>query len=167
MSNDHWNTPPEVLDPIRAFGPIALDPCDNATSVVQAAHVCVDGLAEEWTPAAHGEPGLTFVNPPYSDVTPWIAKAQTEAARGVEVVMLLPADTSTRWFHDVLVARASYHPDALLYYRRRIKFLGANGSPKFPSLLAYWGKDASAFREHFSPHGWVVRLKRRAARGRK
>jgi len=163
VSNDHWNTPPEVLDPIRAFSAIALDPCPNASSIVGADRVCEDGLAENWNEAA----GLVFVNPPYSDVTPWIRRAAGEAARGVEVAVLLPADTSTRWFHDDLVARDKHHADAILYYRRRIRFLGAKGSPKFPSLLAYFGRDAAAFRDHFSPHGWVVWLKRRARRGRK
>lgn len=167
MSNDDWNTPPEILDPIRAFGAIALDPCDNRASIVNAATVCVDGLLEDWRAVIGARPGLVFVNPPYSNVTPWIRKAASEAARGVPVVTLLPADTSTRWFHGDLVGRAGYHADAILYYRRRVKFLGANGSPKFPSLLAYWGADSARFRDHFSPHGWVVRIKRRARRGRK
>ena len=177
MSNDDWNTPPEILDPIRGFRAIALDPCANPTGVVAAACGIMppdDGLAERWgdhaacgiMPPDDGL-GLVFVNPPYSDVTPWIRKAAAEAARGVEIVMLLPADTSTRWFHGELVGRAAHHADAILYYRRRVKFLGANGSPKFPSLLAYWGADSARFRDHFSPHGWIVRLERRARRGRK
>lgn len=39
-----------------------------------------------------------WCNPPYSDVTPWIQKALEQKERGRLTVMLLPADTSVKWF---------------------------------------------------------------------
>lgn len=39
-----------------------------------------------------------WCNPPYSDIQPWVKKAITETKQGRKVVMLLPADTSVKWF---------------------------------------------------------------------
>lgn len=44
-----------------------------------------------------------FVNPPYSNKTPWIKKAIEEQRKGNVTVMLLPVDTSTNWFHDLIM----------------------------------------------------------------
>ncbi len=42
--------------------------------------------------------GPNWCNPPYSDITPWVAKAVDEMKQGCLTVMLLPADTSVKWF---------------------------------------------------------------------
>ncbi len=39
-----------------------------------------------------------WCNPPYSDITPWVQKAVDEMANGRITVMLIPADTSVKWF---------------------------------------------------------------------
>lgn len=98
---DH-NTPDWVLDLVRAYGPIDLDPCSNPWSRVNAGvsisrHAGDDGLSVAWS-------GSVFVNPPYSRgvISAWVEKAIRERenyrAVGVEVLMLIPATPDTKWF---------------------------------------------------------------------
>jgi hypothetical protein len=59
-----------------------------------------DGLAVPWE-------ALTFVNPPWGNVKPWLSKAILESqAKNNVVHMLLPARPSTHWFHDLCVPYA-------------------------------------------------------------
>ena len=39
-----------------------------------------------------------WCNPPYSNIAPWVEKAIKEHERGKTIVMLVPADTSVKWF---------------------------------------------------------------------
>lgn len=50
-----------------------------------------DALKQEWGKC-------NFLNPPYSDITPWVTKAIQEQHKGNTTVMLIPADTSVAWF---------------------------------------------------------------------
>ena len=42
--------------------------------------------------------GRNWCNPPYSDIMPWVEKAVSEMKQGKLTVMLIPADTSVKWF---------------------------------------------------------------------
>ena len=49
--NNIWLTPPEVLDPVRRYGPIGLDPCTEASNPSGAATFFTEddnGLAMPW-----------------------------------------------------------------------------------------------------------------------
>lgn len=78
-----------------------------------------------------------WCNPPYSNPAPWIEKALSEVAKGnaQTVVMLLPSDTSTRWF-----LRGAESATSLLFLVPRIKFGGVSSSPRFGSALFVFGK---------------------------
>jgi phage N-6-adenine-methyltransferase len=59
-----------------------------------------DSLVQPWAPFD----GIVWLNPPYGPagtIEKWIAKARQERDAGARVLMLLPADTSTKWYHDV------------------------------------------------------------------
>lgn len=50
-----------------------------------------------------GQPGYAWLNPPYSAVGPFVAKAAKENAQSnIGCVMLLNADTSVGWFRDAI-----------------------------------------------------------------
>jgi phage N-6-adenine-methyltransferase len=150
--NDHWNTPAWVLELIYDFcGHLSLDPCSNATSLVCSDHrytVRDNGLIQPWF-------GNVFVNPPYSrgNLALWTQKALREYSRGdcEHIFQLLPADTSCAWWHAAVPRVTS-----VLFYKRRIRFLGAKGSPKFPSALLYLGEQPKRFEACLGDHGWVV-----------
>jgi len=70
-----------------------------------------------------------YVNPPYSVKIPWIKKAIEESRRDRKSFMLLPVDTSTKWFWDLVVP--FFH---VYFFTRRIE-LGNGHHPKFPSMI--------------------------------
>jgi phage N-6-adenine-methyltransferase len=63
-----------------------------------------DGLRAEWAPLG-GRLRQAWCNPPYGPpgtIERWIAKARQERDdHRIRTLLLLPADTSTRWYHDV------------------------------------------------------------------
>ncbi|MBU2806170.1 adenine methyltransferase, partial [Acidithiobacillus ferridurans] len=70
-----------------------------------------NGLAQEWG-------GLVWCNPPYGRAIPdWIAKSAAAAAGGAQVLVLIPARTGARWWHEAIAAGATP-----LFLRGRLKF---------------------------------------------
>lgn len=47
-------------------------------------------------------PGYVWLNPPYSDITPFVKKAAAESGNQIGTVMLVPADTSVGWFKEAI-----------------------------------------------------------------
>lgn len=41
-----------------------------------------------------------WCNPPYSKILPWVQKARIEHEKGKSIVMLVPGDTSVKWFKE-------------------------------------------------------------------
>jgi hypothetical protein len=153
--NDHYNTPEPTLEPIYDFaGYLSLDPCSNGTSLVCSDHRYTkrdDGLRQPWF-------GNVFWNPPYSrgNLLLWTQKAlwEYECGHTDESFGLVPNDTSASWW-QLAVPRTS----AILFYNRRIRFVGAKGSPKFPSALFYCGPRPRAFEAAFAAYGFVIRAR--------
>jgi len=155
--NSHWCTPPEVLDRVRKVNNIALDPCSNPMSIVDADLEIMppqDGLTVPWLQ----DGGLTFVNPPYGrEVKYWTAKARKEASKGAEIILLTAARVDTRWFHEDLFSGAS----AICFWKGRIKFIDPvtrkQGNPAlFPSAVVYWGDNCLGFAKAFADAGYVM-----------
>ena len=139
--NNVWKTPPEVLDPIRRYAPIGIDPCtepDNPSQATTFFTEADNGLLRPWD--GHG---LVFVNPPYSlteeakqqgEKTPpirlWAEKIHTEARRGVVVIALLPcgARFSTGYFSEHILSPRELK--AVCFVKGRVKFIhGVTGKP--------------------------------------
>lgn len=78
-----------------------------------------------------------FCNPPYSKKEPWIEKAIREKAKGNLTVMLLPVDTSTRWFHDLILPNAE-----IRWIRGRVHF--TDQPAPFASMICIFEPDAHA-----------------------
>lgn len=87
-----------------------------------------NGLAQPWV-------GTVWCNPPYGrDVGKWVAKAESEHTKhGNTIVMLLPARTDTKWFHDYIYGKAE-----IRFVRGRLKFGGSKNSAPFPSMIVIW-----------------------------
>lgn len=99
--DENWCSPPEVLDPIRAFAPIYFDPFSNEFSLV-GAEVSIkppdDSLLIDWPLE-----GLIFCNPPYGRaLAACAAKIAEQARRGCEIVTLVPARVGTKWWQEQL-----------------------------------------------------------------
>ena len=73
-----------------------------------------------------------FCNPPYGrGVGKWVEKAYKEAQQeDTLVVMLLPARTDTKWFHEYI-----YNKTEIRFIKGRIKFGGCKNPAPFPSMI--------------------------------
>jgi len=117
--SDDWATPKGVYDGLEQEFHFTDDPCplhgiDSG-----------DGLLRDWGT-------VVFMNPPYSNPSPWCEKAVIEMRRGKTVVGLLRGDTSTRWFHDWVLPYAE-----IRFIKGRLKFNDKGPAP-FPSIIAIW-----------------------------
>ncbi len=61
-----------------------------------------------------------WCNPPYSDIMPWVNKAVNEMSKGKVTVMLIPADTSVKWFKAAFKNCSECH-----FISGRISFINA------------------------------------------
>ena len=90
---DLWQTPKPIFDYYdRRFDIVA----DVAASESNA--LCTSFLDQEDDALKTRWFVTNWCNPPYSDITPWVEKAIEEKKKGCLTVMLIPADTSVKWF---------------------------------------------------------------------
>ena len=61
---------------------------------------------------------------------------RTNEDHGNLVVMLLPARTDTKWFHDYI-----YHKAEIRFIKGRLKFGGCKDAAPFPSRVVIFGKE--------------------------
>ena len=160
-----WYTPASIIDRVLAvLGHIDLDPCSNAHG--DAANVPArfhytkadDGLASSWAvPRWVDDEGResaavkVYMNPPYgTEIGPWIERLCTAYETGeiTEALALVPARVDTAWFQPLFAY-------ALCFVRGRLKFVGADDSAPFPSVVVYLGPDAWLFRDVFGAIGRV------------
>jgi site-specific DNA-methyltransferase (adenine-specific) len=150
-----WNTPLELVELVREVGPIVLDPCSNATSIVHAQEEWADGALDRPWPTK----GLIYVNPPYGREVPiWVEKVIEANLAGSEIVLLIAARTDSRWFHRLFETAG-----AICFWKGRLRFLGAAHSAPFPSAVVYFsprGRSLARFTDAFSKAGKVVSLPR-------
>ncbi|WP_210506804.1 phage N-6-adenine-methyltransferase [Pantoea ananatis] len=95
---DSWMTPPEVFAVSDAEFSFAGDAAASDSNRLHENYLTErqDSLSTDWM--AYFGSGTVWCNPPYSDISPWVEKANNEAKNGVGTVMLLPVDTSVGWF---------------------------------------------------------------------
>lgn len=147
------NTPEWILERVRLLGTIGLDPCSNPWSTVGAAVEWsrdrgADGLALPWSGL-----GPAFVNPPYGrgELLAWAHKIAGEAAAGVEIVALTPADSRTRWTE--VLHRAG---GECIHLRKIVRFGGHSWGAPRPHAAWYFGPRPEAFRETFRGCGYWI-----------
>jgi hypothetical protein len=161
-----WATPPSIIDSVRKVfgGGIALDPCSNEHSLVQADREYLlpehDGLVESW------DFPTIYVNPPYGSdaergtrISHWFARIAEAATAGSEVIALVPVAPNTRHWKRFVFPAAS----AICFlYQPRVRFYirGAEDPKGAPMSCAviYWGADVATFGQEFRQHGAVVPL---------
>lgn len=133
--NMNWETPIQLFDELDRQYHFTLDPASSDGNAKCSKHYTIadDGLKQDWS----GE--SVFCNPPYGRQIPaWVEKAAHEALKpNTVIVLLLPARTDTRWFHEYL-----YHRARIDFLKGRLQFT-INGetmqSAPFPSMIAVLG----------------------------
>lgn len=96
---DNWETPDWLFRKLNDEFRFSLDPCADENN-----HKCdkyftkeEDGLTKDW-----GKDRV-FCNPPYGrELAKWVKKCYEHSQKGGLAVMLIPARTDTKWFHDYI-----------------------------------------------------------------
>lgn len=124
---DLWETPQDLFDRLDAEFGFDLDAFALPQNAKCAAYYTPeqDALSQPWD-------GVVWCNPPYGrNIGKWVRKAHEENRRNNNyIVMLLPARTDTKWFHDYILSKAE-----IRFIRGRLKFGGAKNSAPFPSMV--------------------------------
>ena len=126
-NSDEWATPIGVYTSLDNEFHFTVDACATDEN-----HKCdhyftkeQDGLKQDWS----GE--VVFCNPPYSCIAKWVEKAYREALQDkTTVVLLIPARTDTRYFHDFIL-----HRSEIRFIRGRLKFSRHVYNAPFPSMI--------------------------------
>ena len=126
---DDWATPKWLFEQLNDVHEFDLDVAASSTN-----HLCDDwfgldhpdeqrrdGLSAKWD-------GHVWCNPPYGrGIKDWVLKASEHSDL---VVMLLPARTDTKWFHEIVKTQAE-----VTFIKGRLKFGDSRVSAPFPSML--------------------------------
>ncbi|SAE62336.1 BsuMI modification methylase subunit ydiP [Enterobacter hormaechei] len=100
---DLWRTPPALFASLNAEFCFQLDSAAAPHNALCRKFITAEQNTLE-TPWADylNVPGYVWLNPPYSDITPFVKKAAAESANQIGTVMLVPADTSVGWFKEAI-----------------------------------------------------------------
>lgn len=128
----------EFFDELNKEFGFSLDPASTFENKKCEKHFTKkeDGLTKDWG----GE--TVFCNPPYGrEIGKWVEKAAKEGKKeNTVVVMLIPARTDTKYFHDWIYGKAEVR-----FLRGRLKFGGSKNSALFPSMIVI-------FRRNYDTH---------------
>lgn len=100
---DLWRTPPALFASLDAEFCFQLDAAAAPHNALCRKFITAEQNTLE-TPWADylNVPGYVWLNPPYSDIMPFVKKAAAESANQIGTVMLVPADTSVGWFKEAI-----------------------------------------------------------------
>ena len=100
---DLWRTPPALFASLDAEFFFQLDAAAAPHNALCRRFITAEQNTLE-TPWADylSIPGYVWLNPPYSDITPFVKKAAAESANQIGTIMLVPADTSVGWFKEAI-----------------------------------------------------------------
>lgn len=124
---DEWATPQDFFNRLNKEFNFTLDVCATSENAKCKKYFTKedDGLSQYWG----GE--TVWCNPPYGrTIKYWVYKCLLHWIHGYTAVMLVPARTDTKWFHDYIYGKAE-----IRFIKGRIKFGGAKDNAPFPSMV--------------------------------
>ena len=142
--SDEWGTPQDLYDELHVEFNFQIDlaATERNTKCSLFFSRGDDALVQSWHNTRTRLRG--WLNPPYSRKfsRAFILKAAAERLKGFTTVMLLPARTDTRAFHEAIYDRTIWAPRPgieIRFLSGRIRFLDADGlagnSAPFPSMI--------------------------------
>lgn len=138
-SENDYKTPPEIYKKaLEYFGlsEFSLDVCCSDNYIPAIMHYSLpkyNGLIMPWV-------NFSWCNPPYNECKKWIEKAYKEnKERDIVIVMLLPARTETKYWHDFILNNPNCQ---IQFLKKGYKFLNKDnqemGIFKNPLALVYF-----------------------------
>jgi len=152
-ATDNWATPQDFFDKLNEKYNFNLDPCCdslNCKCEIWFYHdMWLNWLEERWTilennkfdhcfeyiELRENQKTKVFCNPPYWKVLKdWVKKASEEIKKEYckTIVMLIPARTDTRYFHEYIYKKENVEIE---FIKGRLKFWDSKNSAPFPSML--------------------------------
>lgn len=104
FDKDTWRTPKYVFNWLDTRFNFSVDGCANESNALTPDYIGEKGIYHDFLNISAKFLmdavccNSVYVNPPYSDVTPFIVKAKELRDAGCLVVMLLNNDKSTQWY---------------------------------------------------------------------
>lgn len=121
-----WETPQDFFDHLNDEFHFNVDVCATSDNAKCNTYFTKEnnGLSQSWR-------GVCWCNPPYGrEIGKWVQKAYLSSRDGSTVVMLLPARTDTKWFHEYI-----YNQAEIRFIKGRLKFGNSKNSAPFPSMV--------------------------------
>lgn len=125
-ASDEWSTPQALFDELHKEFFFTVDVAASAENAkVKKFYTKEDnGLYKDW------DQEIVWCNPPYSGIYEWVKKAHNCGSR--RVVMLIPARTDTKWFHEFIYKNPNVE---IRFIKGRLKFGDSKNSAPFPSMI--------------------------------
>nr|WP_241647871.1 phage N-6-adenine-methyltransferase [Rosenbergiella metrosideri] len=102
-NRDTWQTPRDLFQALNAEFHFQLDAAASDRNALCKRFITAEENTLEADWSSYVTSGYAWLNPPYSDPSPFIEKtAREKELNHVGCVMLLPADTSVGWFKSAI-----------------------------------------------------------------
>ena len=115
-------TPDDLYNDLDKEFNFDFDPCPNKQKF--------NGLIVQWGKC-------NYINPPYNNQKAWVKKAYNESLKNKICVMLLPARTDTKLFHEFIFQKAH----EIRFIKGRLRFKQYTNSAPFPSMIVIFKND--------------------------
>lgn len=130
-NSNEWETPINIFNELNNEFNFNLDPCSSDNNYKCEKHYTIkeNGLLQNW------QGSRVFVNPPYGrNLYKWVEKCYIEGHKdNTLVVMLIPARTDTKYFHDFI-----YNKSEIRFIKGRLHFNNSKNAAPFPSMIVIY-----------------------------
>lgn len=130
--SEEWETPQDLFNKLNKEFDFTVDVAssDDNYKVEKYYTEKENGLLQNW------DNEKVWCNPPYGrKIGEWVKKASE--SKGL-VVMLIPARTDTKWFHDYIYQKENVE---IRFIKGRLKFGESTNSAPFPSMIVIFKEE--------------------------
>lgn len=122
--SDHYATPKKFYERLDKEFSFDYDPCPLRSEI--------DGLLTEWK-------GSIYINPPYSNIEPFISKGIEEIKKGNadKLVYLIPVRSDTKYWHNLIMPYAC----EIRFVKGRLNFNDTKSPAPFPCVLVIFDEN--------------------------
>lgn len=148
LSKQDYSTPEVFLDATKKL--LGIDEFSWDLAADKDNTVCAnDSFFDESNSAFNydwhyfGSGGWLYLNPPFSNIEPWVAKCNSEAQAGAKIAMLVPASTGSLWFGKYVHEKAR-----VLFLSPRLNFMPDKPGWAYPKdlILCLYGPCMSGYQ---------------------
>lgn len=132
--SDEWETPQTLFDRLNSIHHFNLDVAASEQNAKCYVYFTKEDNALKCRWLTKAVKTICWCNPPYSELKLWIKKAYEESLKGSKIVMLIPARTDTKAWHDYIFPYAKVE-----FLKGRLKFSNSSNSAPFPSAVVIFG----------------------------